>query len=85
METEKPININISRTNDKEDKYNELIDGEYSYIETWKKAIHGYMFSVDEGISFSTSRYFELFFISVSAASDPFMAVTPCFIVTRIM
>ena len=40
-------------------KYNELIDGDYSYIETWKKAIHGMMLEVDETIDFNTSKYFK--------------------------
>jgi len=32
-------------------KYNELINKDYSYIETWSKAIHGLMFSVKDDIS----------------------------------
>jgi DNA-directed RNA polymerase II subunit RPB2 len=39
-------------------KYNELIEGDYSFIETWEKAIHGYMFETDNTVGFNTSTYF---------------------------
>ena len=38
-------------------KYNELIDGNYEYIETWKRAIHGYL--QRDNIGFETSIFFE--------------------------
>ena len=41
----------------KKGKYNELIDGDYSYIESWKRAIHGYLFR--DTIDFETSFFFK--------------------------
>ena len=40
-------------------KYNELISGDYTKIETWKKAIHGYLYEIDPTIDFTTSTYFK--------------------------
>ena len=40
-------------------KYNELISGDINYIKTWKHAIHGYMFEVNEDVNFNTSGYFK--------------------------
>ena len=40
-------------------KYNELISGDTKYIKTWKHAIHGYMFEINEDINFNTSAYFK--------------------------
>ncbi len=39
-------------------KYNELIAGDYSYIESWKKAIHGYLFDKVDSLDFSSPQYF---------------------------
>jgi len=41
----------------KDGKYNELIDGKYEYIETWKRAIHGYLYK--DTIDYETSQFFE--------------------------
>jgi len=42
-----------------ENKYNSLINGDYSLIETWKKAIHGYMYKkYGEELTFEQSEYF---------------------------
>ena len=40
-------------------KYNELINGDVSYIETWKKAIHGYLFNKIDDLDFTTQYYFK--------------------------
>jgi DNA-directed RNA polymerase II subunit RPB2 len=41
------------------DKYNELISGDTSYIENWKKACHGYLYDIIEGLDFTTPTYFQ--------------------------
>ena len=46
------------KTSSRGQKYNELISGDYSYIETWKKAIHGYLYDVIDDIDFNTTHYF---------------------------
>ena len=52
----RPIfNLKISSNGE---KYNELISGDYSYIETWKKAIHGFLYDKIKGLDFSTPNYF---------------------------
>ena len=38
-------------------KYNELISGDYSFIESWQKAIHGYLYG-SKDINFTTPFYF---------------------------
>ena len=47
------------KENDEGEKYNELIRGDYTLIETWKKAIHGYLYDIIPEIDFSTSFYFK--------------------------
>ena len=48
------------KTNDKGDKYNELINKDYTYIETWKKAIHGLMYEEKKGnVSSADSEYYK--------------------------
>jgi DNA-directed RNA polymerase II subunit RPB2 len=44
------------KTNSK-GKYNELIDGKYEYIQSWKHAIHGYL--LRDTIDFETASFFE--------------------------
>ena len=39
-------------------KYNELISGDYKYIESWKKAIHGYLYDYKQDIDYTTPFYF---------------------------
>ena len=40
-------------------KYNSLIDGDYSLIETWKKAIHGYLYQkYGENLTFEQNEFF---------------------------
>ena len=46
------------KTNKNGDKYNELISGDISYIETWRKAIHGYLYDKIDNLDFSTPNYF---------------------------
>ena len=46
------------KTNKNGDKYNELISGDISYIETWRKAIHGYLYDKVDNLDFSTPNYF---------------------------
>ena len=41
------------------DKYNELISGDTSYIENWKKACHGYLYDIIDGLDFTTPTYFQ--------------------------
>ena len=40
-------------------KYNELISGDTNYIKTWKHAIHGYIFEMNEDVNFNTSVYYK--------------------------
>ena len=41
-------------------KYNLLINGDYTYIETWKKGIHGYLYQkYGESLNFDTNEYFK--------------------------
>ena len=47
------------KENEKDEKYNELIQGDVSFIETWKKAIHGYLFDKVDGLDFTTQSYFK--------------------------
>ena len=51
-------------------KYNELIDGDYSYIETWKKAIHGHMYSINKDVNFYSSEYFKDELMKIKEMSD---------------
>jgi len=44
------------KTNSK-GKYNDLIDGNYELIHSWKRAIHGHLFS--DTIGFETSQFFQ--------------------------
>ena len=39
-------------------KYNELISGDISYLETWKKSIHGYLYDSNKDLNFSDSNYY---------------------------
>ena len=45
------------KTNKNGDKYNELISGDTSYIETWTKAIHGYLYGKIDGLDFATKIF----------------------------
>ena len=47
------------KVNEDGERYNELISGDYSKIETWKKAIHGYLYEYDKTINFNTTTYFK--------------------------
>ena len=47
------------KKNKKGETYNELINGDYSWIQTWKKAIHGYMYDINKNIDFETAHYFK--------------------------
>ena len=38
------------KTDSNGDKYNELISGDSSFIENWKKAIHGYLYGKVEDL-----------------------------------
>lgn len=46
------------KTDENGDKYNELISGDKSYIESWKKAIHGYLYGKVDDLDFTTPKYF---------------------------
>jgi len=48
------------KENTKGEKYNELITGDYSLIETWKTAIHGYVYNkLNIDVDFNTNHYFK--------------------------
>ena len=48
------------KMNSKGEKYNELISGDYTLIETWKTAIHGYLYNqLQISVDFNTSDYFK--------------------------
>ena len=41
-------------------KINELINGDYSLIQTWKTAIHGYLYNqLKISVDFNTNTYFK--------------------------
>ena len=41
-------------------KYNDLINGDYTLIQTWKKAIHGYLYNhLQISTDFNTNKYFK--------------------------
>jgi len=40
------------------EKYNEFIDGDYTFLENWNKAIHGYMYKMKPDISVYENEYF---------------------------
>ena len=46
------------KTDSNGEKYNELISGDTSFIETWKKSIHGYLYDKIDNLDFSTPYYF---------------------------
>jgi DNA-directed RNA polymerase II subunit RPB2 len=55
-------------------KYNELISKDYSYIETWSKAIHGLLYNV-EGITPSVydTKYYKEILDNIKNTKDDFM------------
>ena len=55
-------------------KYNELISKDYSYIETWSKAIHGLLYNV-EGIrpSVYDTKYYKEILDNIKNTKDDFM------------
>ena len=46
------------KTDKSGNKYNELISGDYKYISSWKKAIHGYLYEKTDTLDFSSPQYF---------------------------
>ena len=55
----RPIFV-LLKKDEKENKYNSLISGDYSFIETWKKAIHGHLYrQYGESLSFEQNEYFK--------------------------
>ena len=51
--------LNLKESPDGE-KYNELIQGDYSFIQTWKKAIHGLLYEeFKEEIDFNSNTYYK--------------------------
>ena len=61
------------KTNDKNEKYNELIDKDYSYIETWSKAIHGLMYIINSDISVYDTNYYKDELDNIKNTQDDFM------------
>ena len=54
----RPI-FNLIKKDKNNDKYNSLINGDYSLIETWKKGIHGYLYQkYGENLNFEQNEYF---------------------------
>ena len=55
-------------------KYNELISKDYSYIETWSKAIHGLLYDI-EGITPSVydTKYYKEILNNIKTTKDDFM------------
>ena len=62
------------KTDSNGDKYNELISGDSSFIENWKKAIHGYLYGKVEDLDFSTPYYFKEE-LKVLKAKENFMEI----------
>ena len=62
------------KENEKGEKYNELIQGDNRYIETWRKAIHGYLYTVIEDLSFNTQTYFKEELDQVKEKQKDYMA-----------
>ena len=46
------------KTDENGDKYNELISGDTSFIENWKKAIHGYLYGIIDDLNFTSPYYY---------------------------
>ena len=56
----RPI-FNLIKKDKNNDKYNSLINGDYSLIETWKKGIHGYLYQkYGENLNFEQNEYFRM-------------------------
>lgn len=54
----RPI-FNLIKKDKNNDKYNSLINGDYTLIETWKTAIHGYLYQkYGENLNFEQNEYF---------------------------
>jgi len=51
--------IFVLKTDDKNNKINELIQGNYDLLSNWKKAIHGYMYQIDKNISIYSNDYYK--------------------------
>ena len=49
----------VLKTDDKGNKINELIQGNYDLIQNWKKATHGYMYEINENISIYDNEYYK--------------------------
>jgi DNA-directed RNA polymerase II subunit RPB2 len=47
------------KTDSSGNKYNDLVNLDYSLIESWNKSLHGLLYSEDESINFSTSEYYK--------------------------
>ena len=57
------------------DKYNELISGDTSFIENWKKAIHGYLYDIVEGLDFTSPYYFKEELAKLKTSSKNYMEI----------
>ena len=52
--------FNLIQKDKNGNKINPLINGDYTYIETWKKAIHGFLYQkYGENLSFEQNEYFK--------------------------
>tara|TARA_Y100000590_G_scaffold1391_1_gene1767 strand:- start:4388 stop:8089 length:3702 start_codon:yes stop_codon:yes gene_type:complete len=63
------------KTDENGDKYNELISGDISYIENWKKAIHGYLYGIVEDIDFTTPHYFKEELAKLKSSNKNYMDI----------
>jgi DNA-directed RNA polymerase II subunit RPB2 len=67
--------IFLLKTDENGDKYNELISGDTSYIENWKKAIHGYLYDIIEELDFTTPYYFKEELAKLKSSSKNYMDI----------
>ena len=63
------------KTDKNGDKYNELISGDTSYIENWKKAIHGYLYDKIDTLDFATPFYFKEELAKLKVSSSDYLEV----------
>ena len=62
------------KTDEKGNKYNELISGDYKYLESWKKAIHGYLYTINPNIDFTTPNYFKEELMELKKSNEDYVS-----------
>tara|TARA_Y100001935_G_C17310110_1_gene515290 strand:+ start:1906 stop:5607 length:3702 start_codon:yes stop_codon:yes gene_type:complete len=63
------------KTDENGGKYNELISGDSSFIENWKKAIHGYLYGIIDDLDFTTPYYFKEELAKLKSSSKNYMDI----------